>query len=235
MIKIVVVDNTEADRNKIKEIISSQSDFEIVQFGKDGYEAINIAASKQPDIVILGTYVLKSYEGRGVIRVIKGKSPKTRVILLAPLEDVGCICGAINNEASVYHRLEGNDTGLCNAIREVYQSGRFISPKIVANVFPLIYLQLKGKSLLPDCKAKALPPGISKIEKRIAALIASGYSTQEIADKLEITPGTVRNHISMVMQKAGVHNRNQIALFAFEYHLTAKGKEDREDRAESFY
>jgi DNA-binding NarL/FixJ family response regulator len=223
MIKIIIIDREEKDRKKTKTILSSQNDFEVVGLGKDGYDAVKLIHSVQPDIAILDTCFDDS-DGTELIPLLKSLSPKLAVILFTSSSDKDHICKAIANEASAYLLKSDDAPILCEVVQAVYHGNYFMSTKVTTTAFPVFSLLLKNKigsfvNRGSFNNSRTMPPGISSMELRIIMLIGKGLSTAEIARKLYITSGTARNYISTIMQKMGLRNRNQVALFAVRHRL----------------
>ncbi|MDR2793593.1 MAG: response regulator transcription factor [Treponema sp.] len=224
MINIVIIDSDETERYKIKDNLSSQSDFDVIGIGKDGYEAVRLVKHKQPDIVIMDI-ALQDGDGVALISLLKSLSPHTSVVLFTDFEDEEHICKALMQKPAGYIIKQGAMPGLCNALKNIYQGDCFISSQVASKICS-IFSHMSGlySGMLPNTgkqppERERVPPGISGIELRIIAFIAQGRSTHEVAEKLSITDGTARNYISVVMRKAGVHNRSQLTLFAIHHGL----------------
>lgn len=233
MIKIVIIDNWELDRNNIQALISSQDDFTIVGLGKDGYDAFKLVGELKPDIAILDIS-LDVIDGTDIIPLLKSKSPSTAIVFLTSLEDEEHICKAVVQEVRGYLLKDTDMDILADAVRLVYQGGRFINPKIDDKVYHILATQLKPMYLAnfphtvssnPTVEEEIdLPAGISRKELRIMLCVGKGHSTKKIAEDLSLTTGTVRNYLSSAMQKAGLQHRNQIPLFVFKHGLITLDK-----------
>jgi DNA-binding NarL/FixJ family response regulator len=218
MVKIIVIGVFEQSR--IHKILSSSSEFEVVGLGNDGYDAIRLIDSKEPDIVVLTSY-LKNNEDRKIISLIKSKSPQTSVILLIACKDERRICNSITYGASAY-LLEDDMDDLCPTVNKVYHGYCFMSVRVTTKVLPLLSQMRMGSSHPVENKSQAtltVLKIISSIELHIMILVTIGLSTEDIAENLHVAPGTVRNYISLLMRKIGVKNRNQIGIFALKNEL----------------
>jgi DNA-binding NarL/FixJ family response regulator len=232
MIKVCIIDKSEFEQHKVQSMLTSQRDFEILGFGKDGYEALRIVVSGQPDVAILDIW-LDYIDGIELIPLLKTRSPKTAVILLTASDDEDHICKAIANEVSAYVLKNNDKDFLCGIVRTVYYGGCFIDAKIMAKALPILSPLIRnrntyvaGKSQSTDLRnhtfqntTQPMLPGISAMELRIVRLVATGHSTKKIAEKLNITEGTTRNYISAIMQKIGLQNRHQLMLFGIKHKL----------------
>jgi DNA-binding NarL/FixJ family response regulator len=220
MIKIVVIDEREKDRAEITSLLSACIDIEITAYGKDGYDALKYAERLKPDIAIVDLRE-DFIDGPGIIPLIRRKSPCTSVILFTPKNDEHFLCDALRGGAAGYLIKSKDHDILIRAIRVVYNGGYFFSPQVCAMrmkiAAELIKLQNKKtgafikKSL--ECE---IPPCINRTELRIIGYIGRGHTDNEIATKLNLSPGTIRNNISSALHKTGLHNRAQMALFAVQ-------------------
>jgi DNA-binding NarL/FixJ family response regulator len=222
MIEILVVSDKEQDRNNIRLALSTQDDFGITGFGKDGYEALKLCADLKPDIVLIGLQG-EDKDNPGLVLMIKRRSPSTAVIIL----------GADNNEDYVYKVLSEGASGyvlnttigdkLCNAVKVVYEGGWYITEGILEKTFSrladMVRYQKAYGYLTPLMKKHAIPSNISWTELRIISCIGQGQSIKEIAEQLHLARGTIRNCVSSAMRKTGMRSRTQIALFAIENNL----------------
>jgi DNA-binding NarL/FixJ family response regulator len=230
MIKIVIIDKQEADRNCTKAILSSQDDFIVLDQGKDGYDALRMVERLKPDIAILDI-CLDVVDGPEIIPLLRCRSPKTAVLFLTSLKDEEHICKALYHEVRGYLLKDRDMYALAEAIRLVHKGGRFISPQINDKVYHILsgLLKNQGYAAVQYQSAKTvhddmtIPSEISRTELKIMTCVSQGYSTKEIAENLQLTTGTVRNYLSTAMQKAGLQHRTQIPLFAIKNGLITLG------------
>jgi DNA-binding NarL/FixJ family response regulator len=222
MIRILIVIDGEQDRNNIYSTLSAQDNFEIAGIGKDSYDALKLSAALQPDVVIIRLH--KEDEDKpGLTRMIKRKSPSTAVIILGTDGNMDHVCKALSEGASGY--VPGTAAGdeLCNAVRIAYTGGYYITGGILERTFSrladLARYQIIHNRFFPSAEKTVLPPCISRTELKIISYIGQGISIKEIAEKLHLAQGTIRNYISSTMHKMGLRNRTQIALFAIRNGL----------------
>ncbi|MDR0784742.1 MAG: response regulator transcription factor [Treponema sp.] len=222
MIKIVVIGIFEQSR--IRKILSSRSEFEVIGLGNDNYDAIRLIDTKKPDVVVL-TSRLENNEDGEIIPLIRSKSPKTAVILLVACTDEERICKAIAFGASAY-LLENDMDTLCYAVSEVYHGGCFMSVNVTTKVLPLLSYMVTNSPRFVKNKQQSVSKAISYIELHIMTLVTKGFSTKEIAEKLHMTTGSVRNCISSIMRKTGAQNRNQVGIFVLKNKLITFNERD---------
>jgi DNA-binding NarL/FixJ family response regulator len=223
MIKIVIIDDQERYRNGMRMLLSTQGDFEVSGVGKDGYEAIKLVDSLKPDVVVLDIN-LHFVDGAKVISIIKYRSPATAIIILTSLDGDEYIQKAICNGASGYLLKSLEMEGLIEKIRTIYKGGSLMAPEITTKVFrmfsELTRHQDKPSDIYPLPAAnRPLLSTMSRIELQIMGFVGQGLSNQEIALRLCLREGTIRNYISTLLQKTALRDRTQMAIFAIHNGL----------------
>jgi DNA-binding NarL/FixJ family response regulator len=223
MIRIVVIDERESDRNLIQTLLSFQSDFEVVGCGKDGFDALKLTAGLQPDIVIMDIG-LSDFEGTEIIPLLKSKVPQVALLILTDLEDESHICKVAGQDINGYLLKSIDMDKLLNAVRSICNGERFLSVKILDKAYCILADMLRKhepQARIAQEKPQRvnIPSNLSRMELRLLAFVAQGCSTREIAANMCLSTGTVRNYLSVVMQKTGLKNRTQMATFALRAGL----------------
>jgi DNA-binding NarL/FixJ family response regulator len=223
MIRIVLVDHQEQDRRRILSLLSLNGDFEIAGAGTDGYEAIKLIGGIKPDIVLMDPNI-PPVNGMDMIGIIKCRSPGTSIILLANPGTDETIQRVIHEGLSGCLLKNHDMDRLPEAIREVAGGGSFISPRIASGVIRLFSRMTWERNLTH----RVYPPGdrlrspavhFSRYELIIMRYIAEGMTNKEIGDKLLLKTGTVRNHITAILQKTALRDRTQVAIYTLQHRL----------------
>jgi DNA-binding NarL/FixJ family response regulator len=206
MIKILLVDHCgEYEHGKCK-CLSFQDDFELAGLGKDDYEAIILAKRCKPDVILLD---LPSYEGFRVVPLLKGSAPQAGIIIFMDADtvkwDIYCI---YSKYISGYLSRTINSDQLCQAVRTVYCGGCLLVSKLLMEPF------LSSNNTTPP-----IPENITRTELKIITCISKGLTNEDIANQLCLTKGTIRNNISSILQKTGLHDRTQVAVYAIKAGL----------------
>ena len=218
MIKIVLVDIDEEGKNKITNLISSQKDLVIQGTGKDNYDAIMLVKKFQPDIMLLDAS-LGIADGVEICCTLKRYSPSTEIVIYSSRVEDSLIQEMVKGKITGCLLIGKDMDRLAGILRRIHQGECYVNSQITARAFQILAEFFRGKvseSQIPNGKQQSLPKGFSKTELKLLHLIAEGQSSKEIAQTLCIKDGTVRNYISSVMQKAGLKNRTQIALYALQ-------------------
>ena len=232
MITTIVINSQKQDRERLISLLSADVDIKVLASGKDGYDAIKLIGSRKPDIAILDNH-LEFIKGEEISPVLKVHSPLTAVVILISRISDTQLFRAASNEVSGFIHKETDMTTLPLILKGISGGGCFISPVLASRVLRLLSLtnpenaKKRGYAVNKPRNKFYARPGLkilsgddptwtlSKMELRILAYIGEGLTSMEIAQKLDLAVGTVRNYVSSVMRKTGLRNRSQIARYAF--------------------
>jgi DNA-binding NarL/FixJ family response regulator len=227
MIRVIIVMRRRQDLSRIREAVDSQEDLTVAGTGTDSYQAIRLAETLQPGVAVID-YQL-DYGGLDVIALLKRRSPGTSIILLSSNNDGRHALDALFKGVSGYLLRKPDIDILVNVIYAVRAGGYYISQRIMAHIFQTLP-KPNGAALRqnPDfsraSKARITKKTmLSRTELRILEFIGQGKGTKEIGEKLNLTMGTVRNYISTLMRKSGVHSRLEMARFVRNYGQPGPG------------
>jgi two-component system response regulator DesR len=218
MVRIIVAMAWEKERKRVSITLDSDGELEVVGAAPDCYRALRLVESEQPDVILLD-YHLGSMKGWDLIPVIKRKAPGISVIIISPYDDEGYAWNALLKGASAY-LIRKTDMGgvLTSTIRLVHDGGEYISKRILTRILSMFFVYRNYYRKITSMK-KGKGSGrleqfikLSPTERQIIWFIYQGKTTKEIAETLNLKPGTVRNYISRLIQKTGGHSRTQMAL-----------------------
>jgi DNA-binding NarL/FixJ family response regulator len=209
MIRIVIIDGKDSDRNDTEKILSAQGDFEVVATGKDGYEAIRLVDIHKPDMLLLDIN-LSYLDGVKTASVLNSRHPHMAVIILTRLDDARHIQNAINNGVSGYLFKNRDMEKLADMIRVIHSNGCLIFPRAAVGF---------DRGGQHPKAGRQFPPNLSRKDLKIIHYIGGGMENQEIAEKMCLKKGTIRNHVSVILRKTGLRNRTQLAIFAVQNGL----------------
>ena len=219
MYKIVICDDQKIVCEGLQTIIGAHPDLEVVGTAHDGEEVLDLIASTMPDLVLMD---LKMPKMNGVLatRKIKEDYSDVYVLVLTTYDDDEWIFDAIRSGAAGYLLKDTPPTELIRSIKGTLEGMSFIDPQVAGKLL----------SDYADNFGKSQPPShytFTERELDILGLLSKGFSNTEIADKLFLAGGTVRNYISVLLKKLGVSDRTQAAILAIRYRLVPpKLKED---------
>jgi DNA-binding NarL/FixJ family response regulator len=204
-------------------MLNCQDDFEIIGLGKDGYEAVRLVDLNKPDVILLDID-LPYVDGVKTASLIKSRSPSTGIIVFSDVEDYRYIFNTFQSGVSCYLSRKTTPDFLFQSIRTVYHGGSLIAPEFIAGtsrIFSALaeYVPAYGNNPSRQGKKPRLPKNVSHTELRVIGCVGKGLTNREIAEQLELREGTVRNYISSVLQKTGLRDRTQLAIFSIEHGL----------------
>lgn len=212
MIKILIVDDQSLFREALKTLLSASTDFEIVGDASNGEEALRMVLQHSPDIVLMDLRMPIMDGVESTKRILQmGKS--TKVIVLTTFDDDENVFEALRAGAVGYLLKDVSSEKLYEAIKAANQGEYFLLPSITAKVVSEFSRISKPA---PKNQEMFLPDPLSPREIEIIRLVATGASNKEIADKLVISEGTVKNHLSSILSKLSVRDRMQAVLKAKE-------------------
>lgn len=204
MMKIIIIDDDAIVASSMQTILTCDSDVEVLALGYDGKDAITLYKEWKPDIVLMDIQ-MKEMSGLDASREIKSLDPAAKIILLTTFLDDTYVREALEVGASGYI-LKQDFSGVLPAIKAVYSGQNVFGNQIVSRI-PHI-MDEKEKHHFSE-------HGITVKEYEIIELVAQGLSNKEIANRLFLSEGTVRNYISMVLDKLELRDRTQLAVFYY--------------------
>jgi DNA-binding NarL/FixJ family response regulator len=238
MITIVIVHAQTQAREEMAARLSAEEDIKIIAQGKDGYDALKLAGSLKPDIVIMDNQ-LEFIEGQEIPPLIRARSPLTAVVLfVVKISDYQLFRAALNEVSAFVSSNRKTELEMFpKIIKYVSEGGSFISPHFAARILRLFGSMNGGKDLpihshtekerephTHTLEAKFSPTEdpasfLSKTELQILSNIGKGWTSAEIAESLNLAVGTVRNYTSAIMRKTNLENRQQMIRYAYDYCL----------------
>jgi DNA-binding NarL/FixJ family response regulator len=212
VIKILIVDDQSLFREALKTLLSASADFEIVGDASNGEEALRMVLQHSPDVILMDLR-MPVMDGVEATRRIVQMNKSNKVIVLTTFDDDENVFEGLRAGAVGYLLKDVSSEKLSEAIRAAAQGEYFLVPSITAKVvseFSRISRPTPKKSEI------FLPDPLSPREVEIIRLVATGASNKEIAEKLVISEGTVKNHLSSILSKLSVRDRMQAVLKAKE-------------------
>ena len=213
-IRLLLVDDQALFREGLHTLLSVHSDLEVVGEAKNGQEALALAGSLQPDVVLMDLR-MPVLDGVAATRALKESHPHCRVIVLTTFDDDEYVFEGLRAGAMGYLLKDVSSDKLVEAIRTAARGETFLQPSVAAKVVA----EFTRLSEQKPASAQSLVEPLSERELEILALVATGASNKEIAAELFIAEGTVKNHLTNILGKLGVRDRTQAALKAKELGL----------------
>lgn len=213
MIKVLIADDQELIRQSLEIVLSGKPDLMIVATAANGEEVLECLKADVPDVILMDIR-MPGMDGITCTKSIKQTNPEVKIILLTTFDDDDYVFSALKYGASGYLLKGVSVDSLYDAVKTVYNGGSLLTPEIASKVF-------REFSKMPEMRkpkshslagAEVLLPN----ERKIACEIGRGLSNKEIAVKLCFSEGTVRNYLSTSLQKLGLRDRTQLAIWAIQ-------------------
>lgn len=211
-IHILLADDHTILRAGLKMMLNAQPDMEVVGEAHDGRQAIQETQRLQPDIVLMDI-TMPDMNGIVATRQIKKLVPDVKVLVLTMHENDEYVFQALRAGASGYMLKEAADTELITALH-VVQSGQFYLSPTAQSVMVGDYLQRVRTGEERDSYSN-----LTEREREILKLVAEGYTNNQIAEQLVISPKTVDTHRTHVMDKLNLHSRAELVKYAMRRGL----------------
>jgi len=201
--KVLIVDDDALIRDSLKILINLEEDMEVVGTASNAQEALEFCRDCRPDIVLMDIR-MPVMDGVLGTKLIKQQFGNIKVIVLTTFKDDEYIKEAIKNGASGYMLKNQPSDNIIESLRAVYK-GSIVLEKEVAESLT---------SMLRDNKKLRLSDlNITEREADVLRLVGEGLSNREIADKLFLSEGTVRNYVTLLLEKLNLRDRTQLAIF----------------------
>lgn len=241
-IRVVIADDQELVRAGFAMVIGSQPDIQVVGQAGDGAQAVSLAESLHPDVVLMdvrmpGMDGLEATSRISALEAAAGDAPrKTRVIILTTFDLDEYVMAAINAGASGFLLKDTEPETLLSSIRTVYQGNAIIAPSATKRLIEKMMEDgynkhgltatdgyADGSSTMPGARPVAYTDPelnlLTEREREVLVEIAHGLSNQEIADKLFISLSTAKTHVAHILAKINAHDRVQAVVFAYDNGL----------------
>ena len=219
MIKVLIADDQELICQSLQIVLETKTNIEVTGTASDGNEVIRSIREIVPDVILMDIRMPRM-DGIQCTKIIKENYPKIKIIILTTFDDDEYVYNALKYGASGYLLKGVSMDELVNAIKTVNSGGAMINPDITTKVVSIFsrITQADFNILVEKKKVDTL----TKAEWRIIEQVERGFSNREIADKLAFTEGTVRNYLSIILNKLDLRDRTQLAIWAVQIKLTSK-------------
>lgn len=209
MIKVLLVDDQSLIRQGLKALLELEPDLEIVGEAENGARAIHLIDKLHPDVVLMDIR-MPIMDGVATTREIQRRFTGIKVLVLTTFDDDEYVKAALQHGAMGYLLKDTPSEELAVAVRAVYKGYTQLGPGIVKKLLTQFPTVAPTNSPSPPANLAELTPR----EKEVLQLIATGASNKEIAHKLFISEGTVKNHVTNILNRLSLRDRTQAAIYA---------------------
>lgn len=213
MIRLLLVDDQNLICQGLKAMLSLEPDLEVVGIANNGAVAIEQVAALQPDVVLMDVR-MPIMDGREATRTITQQYPQVKVLVLSTFDDDQYIADAMRAGAKGYLLKDMPSEELAQAIRFVHLGYTQLAPGLMEKL-------ISGFSAAPIAKKTgSVLTQLTPREQEVLQLISAGATNREIAQQLFISEGTVKTHVTHLLNRLNFRNRSQLAIYA--HSLIAK-------------
>ncbi|KRF16758.1 LuxR family transcriptional regulator [Nocardioides sp. Soil797] len=218
MIRVVLVDDQALVRVGLRTLIGSEPDLEVVAEAGDGAAGLMVIGRERPDVVLCDIR-MPGTDGLELLRQVSSDASlaDVRVVMLTTFELDEYVFEALRLGASGFLLKDAEPTALLDAIRVVAEGGSLLAPSVTTRVIEHFGGAAPRRTPHPQLVH------LTEREREMVAWVATGMSNQEIAERLVVSPDTVRTHVSRAMVKLHARDRAQLVVFAIQSGLEPPG------------
>lgn len=214
-IRVLVADDQQLVREGLRALLDLVPDIGVVGEASNGAEAVERTRQLEPDVVLMDVQMPK-LDGVAATRQIHMTCPKVKVIILTTFDDDEYVFEGLRAGAAGYLLKDVPSEQLAQAIRAAARGEAFIQPSVTRKVVAELTRLTERERVRRE---QPLAEPLSLREMKVLTLLAEGLSNHEIAERLTIAPGTVKNHIGNILSKLNARDRTQAVLLAKELGL----------------
>lgn len=217
-VRVLVADDQRLVRESIAALLDIQDGMTVVGTAVDGQDAVARATALQPDVVLMDVR-MPVLDGVAAVSLLREQVPSCRVVMLTTFDDEDLVVRALRAGATGYLLKDLPARELAEAVRLAHAGVGQFNPAAVARLISAL-----DRSPGPPADAAVptgLPAGVPLTAREAEVLreLAAGSTNREIAQRLYLSEGTVKNHVSRILSRLGLRDRVQAAIYAREHHL----------------
>jgi len=215
-VRVLVVDDQRLIRDSIASLLDVQPGIAVVGTAGDGREAVDQATALEPDVVLMDVR-MPTMDGIDALSVLRLRVPMCRVVMLTTFDDEEYVVRALRAGATGYLLKDLPARELADAVRLAHAGVMPFDPAAAARLASALD---RASDRAPGPPASG-PAGhaLTTREVEVLRLVATGATNREIAERLYVSEGTVKNHVSRMLSRLGLRDRTQAALYARDHGL----------------
>ena len=209
--RVIICDDQAIVRDGLELLLKLEKGIDVVGLAQDGVDAVDKVEQFHPDLVLMDL-MMPGMNGVEATRRIHLLHPEVKILVLTTFDDDEWVFDAIRAGAAGYLLKDTSREKVIEAIRGTVAGKTFVDPVVAGKVLE----QASGRTVQPAARIKEK---LTDREGDVLRLMARGLNNAEIAGRLHLSEGTVRNHVSAILAKLEVSDRTQAAILAIQHGL----------------
>ncbi len=216
IVTVLVADDQRLVREGIASLLELQEGIQVVGLATNGEEAVSQALALRPDVVLMDVR-MPHLDGISAVIEIRKQFPECQVLMLTTFDDEEYIVKSLTAGARGYLLKDIPAQDLAQAVKLTHAGIYQLSPSVAGKLVGQLSAIKPGGT--PAVRPALTQVDLTERELEVLRLVATGATNREIAEKLSVSEGTVKNHMSSILTRLGLRDRLQAALFAREHGL----------------
>jgi len=207
-VTVLLADDHPIVRQGLRHLLEAEAEVKIIGEASDGLQAVQLAEKFRPNVLIVDI-MMPDLNGLEVLRQVKERSPATCSIVLSMQSADVYVVEALKAGALGYVLKETGPSELVNAVQQVLQGQRYLSPRLSERLID-VFIQTAEESTADSYET------LTNREREVLQMASEGLTTSEIAKRLSISPRTAEIHRGKMMNKLGLHNQTELIRYALK-------------------
>lgn len=209
IIKVLLAEDQVMVRQGLKAMIETDEEIVVTGEADNGKEAVRLCEKQLFDLAILDIR-MPEMDGIETAKVLRSRFPHMKILMLTTFDDNQYVMDALKSGVSGYMLKNGDTEGLIRSIKSAIGGGLSLEDQVAAKVMPI---------LLQNQVEESIDPTLTPRERAILKCIGEGLNNKEIAERLGLSVGTVKNQTSHILDKLELRDRTQLAIYAIRHRL----------------
>ncbi|SDD24432.1 DNA-binding response regulator, NarL/FixJ family, contains REC and HTH domains [Terribacillus halophilus] len=209
MIRILLAEDQVMVRQGLKMMIETDEDIRVTGEADNGKEAVSLCEKQLFDVAILDIR-MPVMDGIEAAKILRSRFPQIKILMLTTFDDNEYVLNALKLGVSGYMLKNGDTASLIRSIKSALSGGLSLEDQVASKVMPI---------LLQNQEEKQIDPTLTPRERAILKCIGEGLNNKEVAERLGLSVGTVKNQTSHILDKLELRDRTQLAIYAIRHRL----------------
>ncbi|MFP7333149.1 response regulator transcription factor [Shouchella clausii] len=209
MIKVLLAEDQVMVRQGLKAMIETDEEIKVTGEADDGRKALRLCETQVFDVAILDIR-MPEMDGIEAAKMMRLRYPKMKILMLTTFDDHQYVVESLKLGVNGYMLKNGDTESLIRSIKSTINGGLSLEDQVAAKVVP---------TLLQNQEKPSVDPSLTPRERAILTCIGEGLNNKEIAERLGLSVGTVKNQTSQIFDKLALRDRTQLAIYAIRHRL----------------